>query len=369
MKIDRVILREIRLPLVHYFETSFGRTDLRRILLVQIDADGGSGWGECTAPEGPFYSEETIDTAWLVIENFIAPLIVGSEIGHPSRLPPAVGHIRGHNMAKGAIEASLWDLFARLCKKPLYQLIGGTRTQIDCGVSIGIQESLAKLLEKIEAELDAGYRRIKIKIKPGWDVQIVEAVRTRFPDIPLMVDANSAYTLRDADLLAQLDDFNLLMIEQPLRHDDIVDHARLQERLRTPICLDESIRSYYDAKAALELGSCQVINIKLGRVGGFAAARRVHDLCYAQGIPVWCGGMLESGIGRAHNIALSSLPGFTIPGDVSASCRYYHRDTTTRPVVVSPQGRITVPDGPGTGFLPDLPFLESLAVRTRSLGK
>lgn len=363
MRIERVTLREIKLPLVHYFETSFGRTDIRRILLVQLEADGISGWAECTASEGPYYSYETVEIAWNVIENFIMPFILARDLEHPSRLPSEVEQIRGHNMAKGAVEAGLWDLLARSQSKPLHQIIGGSRSHIECGVSIGIQENVPILLEKIEKELAAGYRKIKVKIKPGWDVKIIDAIRQKYPEIPLMADANSAYTLKDTELLRQLDDFSLMMIEQPLRYDDIFEHAQLQALLQTPICLDESIKSYYDAKAALSLGSCRIINIKLGRIGGFAQAKRIHDLCYTQGIPVWCGGMLESGIGRAHNIALSSLPGFTIPGDVSASQRYYKKDTVTRPVEVTPRGQIEVPTGPGIGYEPDLPFIESVTVK------
>lgn len=365
MKIERVTLREISLPLIHYFETSFGRTDVRRILLLQFQTDGVSGWSECTSPEGPYYSHETVETSWNVIENFILPYLIGKELEHPSRLPREIEQIRGHNMAKGAVEAGLWELHARLLARPLHQLIGGTLARIDCGVSIGIQENIDILLAKIEKELSAGYRKIKVKIKPGWDVEVVRAIRRRYPEIPLMADANSAYTLKDVELLRQLDEFDLLMIEQPLRYDDIFEHSQLQGSLRTPICLDESIKSYFDAKAALTLGSCRVINIKLGRVGGFAQAKRIHDLCFAQGIPVWCGGMLESGVGRAHNIALSSLPGFTIPGDVSASKRYYRRDTTTRPVEVTAQGQIDVPHGPGMGFEPDTDFIKSVTTRSR----
>ncbi|MBI2821135.1 MAG: o-succinylbenzoate synthase [Acidobacteria bacterium] len=363
MRIKRVALREIHLPLVHFFETSFGRSEVRRILLVELETDGLSGWSECTAQEGPYFSHETVETAWHVIGDFIVPLILSSEIEHPGRLPRRIAQIRGHNMAKGAVEAGLWELFARCEGRSLCRAIGGTRSWIDCGVSIGIQNDVPGLLAKIERELDAGYRKVKVKIKPGWDLAVIDNVRKRFPDTPLMVDANSAYSLRDVELFRQLDDFNLLMIEQPLRHDDLLEHAQLQALLQTPLCLDESIRSYYDAKAALSLGSCRIINIKLGRVGGFAEARRIHDLCCAQNIPVWCGGMLESGIGRAHNIALSSLAGFTIPGDVSASSRYFRKDTTTRPIEVSPKGQIQVPAGLGSGYEPDVPFIESVTVR------
>ena len=368
MKIERVILREIQLPLVNYFETSFGRTDERRILLLELKSEGLSAWGECTAPETPYFSYETIDTAWSIMERFLAPLLLAGSIEHPSHLPDGWDRIRGHNMAKGAVEAALWDLQARRESRPLWRVIGGTRQRIDCGVSLGIQGSLEALLARIESELSQGYRKIKVKIKPGWDLRIIEGVRQRYPQTPLMADANSAYHTRDTPLLSRLDDFDLMMIEQPLRWDDLVDHAELQSRLRTPICLDESIHSYFDARAALLLGSARIINIKLGRVGGFGQARRIHDLCLAQGIPVWCGGMLESGIGRAHNIALSTLPGFTIPGDVSASRRYFHKDTILPEVEVTPEGQIRAPDGPGIGVEPDLAFLERKTVRTSEFG-
>ncbi|MBI4456262.1 MAG: o-succinylbenzoate synthase [Acidobacteria bacterium] len=363
MRIECVTLREIHLPLVQYFETSFVRTDVRKILLIQLQADGVSGWAECTAPENPYYCHETIDTAWSIITRFIVPFILAEQIEHAVCLPRQVKQIRGNNMGKGAVEAGLWDLFARCQSRPLYQMIGGTRCSIDCGVSLGIQEDLEILLDKIDKELAAGYRKIKVKIKPGWDIAVIEKIRAKYPKVPLMVDANGAYTSRDIDWLRQLDDFNLMMIEQPLHYEDLIEHAQLQAQLRTPICLDESIRSYYDARAALNLGSCRVMNIKLGRVGGFAQAKRIHDLCFVQGIPVWCGGMLESGIGRSHNVALSTLPGFTIPGDVSASRRYYQEDTTTHPIEVSPQGQIQVPTGPGTGYEADLPFIDRVTVK------
>jgi O-succinylbenzoate synthase len=351
--IDRIVLREIRMPLVRPFETSFGRTTERRILLVEVCADGLSGWGEVTCGEQPFYNEEWTDSAWLILRDY-------------SRSAP----IRGHHMARGGLEAALWDLEARRNGVPLWKQIGGgARREIPCGVSIGIQDSIDELLRTIDTELAAGYQRIKIKIKPGWDVKVVNEVRKRFPQIRLMADANSAYTLADADHLRQLDEFYLMMIEQPLAHDDIIDHAELQAKLATPICLDESIRSAHHAEQAIRLGACHIINIKLGRVGGFAEARRIHDVAVKAGIPVWCGGMLESGIGRAHNIALSTLPGFVLPGDVSASRRYWTREIITPPVEVTSTGTIPVRDEPGFGYEIDYEYLASITVRQEALSR
>jgi O-succinylbenzoate synthase len=277
-------------------------------------------------------------------------------------------HIRGHLMARGGLEVAVWDLEARMLERPLYQHIGGgARTEIPCGVSIGIQNSVPQLLEKIETELAAGYQRIKMKIKPGWDVEVVDQVRRRFPDILLMADANSAYTLADAPRLKCLDEFNLMMIEQPLAHDEIIDHAKLQAQLKTPICLDECIRSAHQAEQAIAMDAGRIINIKLGRVGGFAEAKRVHDVAQRAGIPVWCGGMLEAGIGRAHNIAMATLPNFTLPGDVSASKRYWSRDIIQPPVEVTPQGTIAVRDDPGFGYELDREFLDSITLRQESI--
>jgi O-succinylbenzoate synthase len=362
--ISSVELREIRLPLIHFFETSFGRTTERRIVLVRvIDQDGGEGWGECTAGEGPFYSDEWTDTAWPTITNFLAPMVVGKALTRAADAGDSMAAVRGHLMAKAAIETACWDLEAKRAAVPLWRHLGGVQTQIPCGVSIGIQNTPEALLEKIERELAAGYQRIKIKIKPGWDVNIVEQVRRRFPNIRLMADANSAYTLADVVLLKQLDQFDLMMIEQPLAHDDIFDHAELQKQIATPICLDESIHSAADAKHALELGSCRMINVKLGRVGGHAHAKQVEEVCRTRNVPVWCGGMLESGIGRAHNIAMSTLKGFTLPGDVSASARYWEEDIIEPPVIVTPQGTIAAPDKPGIGFDINESRIDKLTVR------
>ncbi len=367
-KLERIVLREIRMPLVSFFETSFGRTRERRIVLVEAIAEGVSGWGEATAGEHPFYNEEWTDSAWLILRDYAGPRLLGRPLGGAQEAAGRLEHIRGHRMACGGLEAALWDLEARLRGLPLYRLIGGVHRQIPCGVSIGIQESVEALLARIERELEAGYQRIKIKIKPGWDVDVVRQVRSRFPRIRLMADANSAYTPADAEHLRRLDEYYLMMLEQPLAHDDLIDHAELQRKLQTPICLDESIRSARHAEQAIRLGACRIINIKLGRVGGFREARRVHDVAQAAGIPVWCGGMLESGVGRAHNIALSTLPNFQLPGDVSASRRYWARDIITPPVEVSPQGAIAVRDEPGFGYALDQEYLESITVRREVLG-
>jgi O-succinylbenzoate synthase len=363
--LEQLEMREIRMPLVHFFQTSFGRTYERRIVLVEVTAsDGTKGWGEVTAGENPFYNEEWTESIWGIVKDYVAPRVLGHEFGSAAEVGARSAHIRGHYMARGGVETACWDLEARQKGLPLYAAIGGgARKQIDCGVSIGIQNTIDDLLRKIETEVNAGYRRIKIKIAPGWDVEVIRAVRQRFPEILLMGDANSAYRLEDWELLAALDEFNLMMIEQPLAHDEIIDHAELQAKLKTPICLDECIRSAHHAEQAIRLKAGRIINIKLGRVGGFAEAKRVHDVAQAAGIPVWCGGMLEAGIGRAHNIALSTLPNFTLPGDVSASARYWKREIITTPITVSAQGQIEVPEAVGFGYEIDHAFLEEITVR------
>ena len=350
MKINRVELREIQMPLVHPFETSFGRTTLRRILLVAVKADGVTGWGEVTAGEGPFYSHETTGTAWHVLRDFLLPTVLGRTWKGPPEVAASFKPVRGHNMAKAALECALWDMEARKAKLPLARLIGGGREEISSGVSLGIEATLEVLLDRVERELEAGYQRIKVKIKPGWDIEVLGAIRNRFPHIQLMADANSAYSLRDLSRLKILDHFHLMMLEQPLAGDDLLDHAQLQKELLTPICLDESITSADKARKAVEVGACKIINIKLGRVGGYEEARKIHDLCREHGVPVWCGGMLESGIGRAHNIALSTLPNFVLPGDVSASQRYWKEEIIEPEVTVTSQGTVAVPAGPGLGY-------------------
>ena len=339
----------LRLPLVRFFETSFGRVDERLFLLVTVEENGASGVGECVADANPYYSAETTRTAWHIISEFLAPLVLGRSFSHPREIFGALAPVRGHQMAKAAIEMAAWDLAARQQGVSLSTLLGGARSAIESGVSIGIQNSLDELVERVAIEWAAGYRRVKIKIKPGWDVDAVERVRARFGDIPLMVDANAAYGLADAARLAELDRFNLTMIEQPLDYDDIRDHATLQRQLRTAICLDESIYSVKAAAEAIEMGACQVINIKPGRVGGHAESVRLHDLAAAHGVPVWHGGMLESGIGRAHNIHLSTLRNFSLPGDVAASRRYYAPDLIDPEIEVASDGTIAVPTAPGIG--------------------
>lgn len=364
MIINSVELREIRLPLVHFFETSFGRTTERRILLAKVtSAEGLEGWGECTAGEGPFYCDEWTETAWQTIQTFLAPMIVGQEITSAAQTWDLMNAVRGHRMAKATLETACWDLEAKQLGKPLWKHLGGIREQIASGVSIGIQNSPEALLEKIAVEVSAGYQRIKIKIKPGWDREIVKRVREQFPSIPLMVDANSAYSLADIDLFKQLDQYELMMIEQPLAHDDLVDHAELQKQIKSRICLDESIHSPEDARLAIQLAAGKIINVKLGRVGGHAQARKVEAVCRQNQIPVWCGGMLESGIGRAHNIAMATLAGFSLPGDVSASARYWKEDIIEPPVTVSPNGTIPAPEKPGIGFEVSLAKVEKLTVR------
>jgi len=366
--IQSIELREIRLPLINFFETSFGRTTERRIVLARVrDANGGEGWGECTAGEGPFYSYEWTDAVWSTLIEFLGPMLLGQQIEGAAHVFSAMKHVRGHRMAKATLETACWDLEAKNAGVPLWKHLGGTRPEVFSGVSIGIQDTPEILLEKIRKEVDAGYQRIKIKIKPGWDRNIIERVRKEFPYIRLMGDANSAYKLIDVPLFQQLDQFNLMMLEQPLAHNDIFDHATLQRQIKTPVCLDESIHSPEDAIHAISLGSCQIINVKLGRVGGHAEAKRIEKVARENEIPIWCGGMLESGIGRAHNIAMSTLAGFTLPGDVSASARYWEEDIIDPPVTVSAHGGIKAPTAPGIGFALNLPRIDALTVRKETV--
>ena len=365
--IDAVHLREINMPLAFPFETSFGLTTTRRILLVEIESDGMTAWGECVAGEHPYFSDECIDTAWIVTENELAPRLLGKELVGGGSCPDLFRQIRGHRMAKAALENAVWELEAQKKQVPLARLLGGTRSVIPCGVSIGIQASPAALMETIAKELEAGYQRIKLKCKPGWDTTIFEAVRARWPEILLSCDANSAYRIADIEHIAEWDQFKLLMIEQPLWYDDFYFHSMLQKRLETAICLDESIRNRRDALAAIDMESCRILNIKVGRVGGFSEAIAVHNVAAERGIPVWCGGMLETGIGRAHNIALSSLGNFSLPGDVSASARYWAEDIIEPEVTVSAKGEIKVPRGVGCGFTVRRERIEALTVRRQTL--
>jgi o-succinylbenzoate synthase len=370
IEIDQVEVRLIRLPLIEPFETSFGSIDSRLLFLVSVEADGLRGWGEVVASEKPLYSYETAATALHVIREFLGPALLSGPVSDSNELAQRFMRFRGHNMAKAGLELAFMDLMARFTRQSLSALLGGTRKRVPVGVSLGIQRTIPELLKRVEQYLTLGYQRIKLKIKPGWDIDVVSKVRRSYPDILLSVDANSAYTIADSDHLKRFDDLNLLMIEQPLENDDLIDHASLQQELKTPICLDESITGHRQAKKALELGSCRMINIKVGRVGGYSQALPIHDLCLSQNVPVWCGGMLESGIGRAHNIALASLPGFTLPGDISASSRYFARDVIVPEVTVARDGTVEVPDAVGLGFEVDQGFIEAstetLAVINRS---
>jgi len=350
MRIESITLRKLKMRLKSPFETSFGITHERTLVLVEILADGVTGWSEVSAMEGPCFNSETVDTAWLIIRGFLAPLILGKELCSASDIPGIFAGIRGHEMARAGIENALWDIEAQQKYLPLAKLLGGTQSEIKCGVSLGLQATPEVLLEKVAVELRAGYQRIKLKIKPGKDLDFVRAVRHAHPSILLSVDANSAYTLADLEHLKRFDEFGLLMMEQPLWWDDIANHAKLQKQLQTPICLDESIHHVRDAETAMQLDAARIINIKLGRVGGHTSAREIQALCIARNIPAWCGGMLECGIGRAHNIAASSLPGYTLPGDVSAGKRYWEEDVIDPPVEVSARSTIQVPASPGLGY-------------------
>ncbi|MCM3901409.1 MAG: o-succinylbenzoate synthase [Pyrinomonadaceae bacterium] len=358
LHLESVEIRLVRLPLNEPFETSFGRIDSRLIFVVGVEAGGLTGWGEVVAAEEPRYSYETVGTAWHVIRDYLAPAVLSRSVTDLSDLAARFAQFRGHNMAKAGLELAYMDLLARTSGQSLTQLIGGTLTRVPVGVSLGIQPEIEQLLERVDRYLDLGYQRIKLKIKPGWDVDIVRDVRQQHPEILLSVDANSAYTIEDQDHLKALDAFGLLMLEQPLDHDDLIDHSKLQSEIATPICLDESITGLRRAEHALDLGSCQIINVKIGRVGGYSQALAIHDLCYSRGVPVWCGGMLESGIGRAHNLALASLPGFSLPGDISASSRYFERDLIIPEVLVAGDGTVEVPRGPGLGFEIDLDYMK-----------
>jgi len=363
MQIRQLTLREIHLKLLAPFETSMDRVTDRRILLAELDLDGAIGWGECTAGENPFYSPEDTDTCWHILTTYLWPMLKGKSIASAAEVWDLLDQVRGHNMAKATLETAAWDAEAKLNHLPLWKLLGGVREEIPCGVSLSIKETIEELADTVKKELAAGYQRIKLKIKPGKDVAVVQHIRNLYPRIKLSVDANSAYTLDNVQLLQQLDAYYLMMIEQPLGWDDLYSHAKLQKQLQTPICLDECIHTYEQAEAAASLGACKIINVKLGRVGGHLQARRIQSLCEKHSIPVWCGGMLESGIGRAHNIAMSTQSNFSLPGDVSASARYWHEDIISPEVTVTPNGTIKVPHGPGIGFQPRLDRIDSLTVR------
>ena len=368
MRIEQVTLRLVQLPLVRTFRTSSSvKSHIDHILIHVRTSDGGEGWGESASPSDPYYCPETTETCWHILKDFLVPRVLGQDWETPADLVKLFGPIKGNGFARAGLEMAAWDLLARSKGLPLAQLLGGIRTEIASGVSLGIERDIPALVEQVERYVDEGYRRIKLKIAPGWDLEPVRAVRERFPDFPLQVDANSAYTLGQIEILKALDAFDLLLIEQPLAHDDIIDHAQLQKRIATPVCLDESIHSAEDARKALDLGACRVINIKVSRVGGLGEAKRIHDHCLERGVPVWCGGMHEFGIGRAANIAIASLPGFTLAGDVSGSDKYYHEDLVEPPIHAD-RGLVPVPTTPGLGHEPVLERIERQTRRTLTLG-
>ena len=369
MRISAWELIEIRLPLREPFTASFGSRSDRRILLVRLEGDeGGEGWGECVAGEEPSYSYETTETAWHILHQYVLPALLRREILGPEDAASGLSTVRGHPMAKAAAEMAVWDIQAKDLDVPLWELLGGSNSGVPVGVSLGLEPNDDALVEKIGEYLTKGYARVKVKIEPGRDIDIVRAVRDEFPTIQLIADANASYTLADAARLMELDAFDLLMLEQPLGHEDLRDHAQLQRILDTPICLDESIRSEEDVRLALELGACQVVSVKPGPIGGLASARAVHNLCVEQAVPAWCGGMLESGIGRAHNLSLATLPGFSLPGDISESGRYWERDIV-RPEFTLGNGRMIPSSGPGIGVEPDRERIRQLAVRCAASGK
>lgn len=364
MKIEEINLHQIQLPLVHPFRTSFGTQTKRDVILVELRADGETAWGECVASAGPWYSSETIETAWHVMTDFLIPMVVDQPINDPADIVALMKPVRGHEMAKAALENTVWTWFAQTEGVPLSQLLGGVRERVEVGVSIGIQPSIDALVKRVRSFVDAGYQRIKMKIEPGWLIEPIERIRQEFPDTRLMGDANSAFSLEDAGLLKQVDPYRLLMLEQPLSYTDIADHARLQRQLDTPICLDESIHSPADAQAMIDLEAGRIINMKVGRVGGLINALKIHDMAEAAGIQMWCGGMLETGIGRATNIHLASLPNFGLPGDISATDRYYERDIADPPFVLNREdSTMTVPTGPGLGVEIDVGYIQALSSR------
>lgn len=367
MRIEAVDLYQIELPMKAPFTTSFGTMSTRKMLLVRVQAEGAYGWGEVSPLNDPLYNYETPETAWHILKDYAIPQVLGRSVAHPAEVRNLYGEIRGHNFAKAGLENAVWDAFARAQGVPLAQLLGGVRDRIDVGVSIGIQKTPGDLVRVVESFLIQGYKRMKIKIGPGHDLEELRAVRRAFPDAAVMADANSAYTLDDIPLFQAMDELNLTMYEQPLAWDDIIDHAKLQRAISTPVCLDESVHSLEDTRKALELGSCKIINIKVGRVGGHTSAREIHDLMRSQGLAVWCGGMFESGVGRAHNIHMTTLPGFTLPGDTSASDRYYHEDIVDEPARLNSDGTLSVPTRPGIGVdvVPDL--LKKYTVRSEAL--
>lgn len=366
MKIEKIEIRHTKMELVSPFATSMGTEYDEEHIMVRVDAEGVTGWGECVAQAKPFYTYETVETAWHILQDFLIPSIISIDLSSIDEAIKLNDRVRGHMMAKAGLEAALWDVFAKAKNISLSKMLGGSRNKIDVGVSIGIQNTESELINKVSGYLDEGYKRIKIKISPGYDIQFVKALRKEFPDILLQVDANSAYTLGHIRLFKEIDNYNLLLIEQPLGYEDIYDHSKLQRELKTPICLDESIHSLDDTRAAIELDSCRVINIKPGRVGGFTESKLIHDYCASNKIPVWCGGMLESGIGRAGNVALASLPNFTLPGDISASKRYYKEDIVEPEFILNKDGTMDVPTKPGIGIEINVTRLEKVTIRKKN---
>ncbi len=366
MKLVEVTLRHLQMEMKSPFSTSFGTFQTKDFILLEArDEQGTVGYGESVAFSSPWYNEETFKTNWHMLEDFLIPMLLGKELQHPDEVNQLFSAIRKNNMAKSTIEGAVWDIYAQQTNQSLAQALGGTKDQIDVGISIGIQNSVEELIEVVRGYVEEGYKRIKVKIKPGWDVNVMRRLREAFPDVAIMADANSAYRIEDAELLKQLDAFDLTMVEQPLASDDIIDHATLQKQISTPICLDESIHSLEDARKAVELGSTKIINIKIGRVGGLTEAKRIHDYCMEKGIPVWCGGMLEAGIGRAHNVALTTLPNFILPGDTAGSSRYWEKDIITPEVTVD-HGVIHVPQQAGIGYAIDLEAVEQYTVMKKT---
>jgi len=370
MKIDRIELHHISQQLVHPFRTSFGTQIERPCVLVAVYSDGLVGWGECTAHSDPGYSYETVTTVWHVLSDFLIPAVLGQDIAAPQDVPAHFKKVRGHPMAKAGLENAIWDLHARAQGVPLSEMLGGVRSRVEVGVSIGIQPTLEGLLERVGQFVDKGYRRIKMKIEPGWEIEPISAVREQHPNIKLMADANSAFSLDHVDLFKQMDPFNLLMIEQPLHYDDIYDHAKLQAQINTPICLDESIHSPLHARWAIQIKACRIINMKVSRVGGLTNAVEIHNMCAQAGVQNWCGGMLETGVGRATNLHLATMPNFVLPADISATERYYIEDIAEPGFHLNEEdSTITVPAGPGIGVEVQPERVEKVRVRHQIFDK
>ncbi|CAD2072227.1 o-succinylbenzoate synthase [Phocicoccus schoeneichii] len=369
MNFEKILLHRLKMKMKTPFTTSFGTQIDRYVTIVEIiDENGLSGFGECVAGEDPLYSEEFMDSALVAIKKYFGPLLLQSNLSHPKEVTELFKPFKRNMMAKSGLETAVWDLYAKQQGLPLYKVLGGEKTEVEVGISLGLEKSDDIIIEKIREKVEEGYKRIKVKIKPGRDVEMIRAIREVFPDIPLMADANSAYTLDDIELLKQLDEFNLMMIEQPLGSTDIVDHATLQKAIKTPVCLDESIDSYENAKAAIELGSCEIINVKVGRVGGLAESIKIHDLAKENKIPLWCGGMLEAGVGRLTNIAITTLPNFVLPGDTASSSRYWEEDIIT-PEVVAENGVVQLSDKPGIGAEVDFEKMKKVLIQTDEITK